>query len=146
MVFPATFETDTDFTVPVFTIQNKKYYFEPTVSGIDLYEPGEEDSLGSKGHKITSLSYNNPNEPRFKFAQERVLTPGSLEIFSSAVLALMRNEIQAFHGWKFKKEEYKRYFEKQNWYKPSDTLSELSEVEKFNTSIIKLVEKRKQED
>jgi hypothetical protein len=57
-------------------------------------------------------------------------------------LKIMRNEIFARHGYKFKTEEMSKYFNKQKWYKPEydDVTSKLTEIENANIKMIKQYE------
>jgi len=63
----------------------------------------------------------------------------SLDGISKDELRIMRNEIFASHGHKFKSKDLQEYFSKQTWYKPKegDVLSNLTEIEKYNIQIIK---------
>ena len=64
-------------------------------------------------------------------------------------LELMRNEIYARHGWVFNRQDLRRYFESQPWYRPNqDGLAnrlveaELSGVERRNVQIIQELERQ----
>jgi hypothetical protein len=61
-------------------------------------------------------------------------------------LRIIRNELFAFHGYRFNAPDLRNYFEKKEWYKPSDLTSEqilnqLTEIEKHNISLIAEIEK-----
>jgi len=61
-------------------------------------------------------------------------------------LRILRNELFAFHGYKFNAPDLRNYFEKKEWYKPTDLTSEqifnqLTEIEKHNISLITEIEK-----
>lgn len=59
-------------------------------------------------------------------------------------LDLMRNEIYAAHGYKFKNAKLQAYFGKKSWYKPQfDTVDDkLSEIEKHNIQVILDIKKK----
>lgn len=64
---------------------------------------------------------------------------------SQKEVALMRNEIYARHGYIFKTEPYKSYFNSKYWYVPNENFNEnmLSELEKRNKDFIAEYEKNK---
>ena len=57
-------------------------------------------------------------------------------------LELMRNEIFADYGYKFKSEKWQNYFQKKEWYKPlhDNVETQLSEIDKHNLKVIKEIE------
>ena len=59
-------------------------------------------------------------------------------------LSLIRNEIFARHGYVFKKEEYRNYFNSMPWYTPnpsfSGSVNDLNSIEKYNVELIKSLE------
>ena len=78
---------------------------------------------------------------RWPFASLRPLNRQMLLPFPKEILRLMRNEIYARHGVKFKSdEEIQAYFDRQPWYKASDKPSKLTGLEKLNVSLIKSME------
>lgn len=54
----------------------------------------------------------------------------------------MRNEIFARHGYIFKTDDMRQYFNSQNWYSPmyNEVSSSLSSIEKYNVEFIKKYE------
>ena len=72
------------------------------------------------------------------------LTESDLSGYSAADLKTIRNAIYAKHGYIFKSEELKSYFEKYNWYKAqhTDVTKELSPIETANAKFIKSLESR----
>jgi hypothetical protein len=81
------------------------------------------------------------------WTSQRPVTERDLVSLSSQDLRLMLNEIYARHGWVFQRDDLRRYFESQPWYRPKDTLANreaanrsaaaaLSPVEKSNAQII----------
>lgn len=67
--------------------------------------------------------------------------------YNKSTLALMRNEIYARHGYIFKTEPYKSYFNSKSWYTPDSSFkgadTELNEYEIKNVRTIKSVEDSK---
>jgi antitoxin component YwqK of YwqJK toxin-antitoxin module len=75
-------------------------------------------------------------------SSERILTESDLEELSGFELRLMRNEIYARYGRKFKSSDLNAYFNSQFWYQPlyDDVYSSLSDLEKYNIKFIKSYE------
>ena len=80
----------------------------------------------------------NQDEGPFSYVQ--------LEHLSIEDLDVMRNEIYAAHGYKFKSQKWQDYFSKKAWYRPkADNVdAALSEIEKHNIKVI-LAQKEKME-
>lgn len=74
----------------------------------------------------------------------RYLSKSELYGYDKYTLSLIRNEIFARHGYIFKKEEYKNYFNSMPWYSPDSsfkgTTSELNSIERYNVELIKSLE------
>lgn len=68
------------------------------------------------------------------------LTGAQLKNLTGHDLMLARNEIFARHGYIFKKEPFKSYFEAKSWYTPNPSFkgsdSQLSSVERYNINLI----------
>lgn len=73
----------------------------------------------------------------------RYISRDELVGYSKETVALIRNEIYARHGYVFKNNEYKTYFNQQSWYVPNPNynVNMLSDVEKYNVSVITEYEK-----
>lgn len=69
----------------------------------------------------------------------RLISSKDIKGKSLEELNLLRNEIYARKGYSFDREQYSRYFEQQDWYKPlsSNDLVVLSEIEKKNIEFLK---------
>ncbi|MBR5102250.1 MAG: YARHG domain-containing protein [Muribaculaceae bacterium] len=80
---------------------------------------------------------------KWAFASVVPLTPDILKIFPKEVLTLMRGEIYARHGDTFSNPETQRYFNAQPWYKKSNKPVALTDLERFNYSVIKYAESLK---
>lgn len=77
------------------------------------------------------------------------LTEDDIYSYSTEDLALIRNEIFARYGYKFKeKGKFDIYFKNQNWYqrKYKEVISFLTDIELHNLSVIKEVEESRNED
>lgn len=93
-------------------------------------------------------NYNNSriNEPSygdssyiFKDINRTYLTNDELRNLSKDTLAFMRNEIFARHGYIFKDDPFKKYFESKSWYRGTkDSVSE-SELNNYEIENIKLI-------
>jgi hypothetical protein len=81
----------------------------------------------------------------FPQTSNRILDISELKNYQKADLDIMRNEIFADHGYIFKTEKWKRYFDKQHWYSPlyNDVTDELTIIEKVNIDNILTVNKEK---
>lgn len=82
---------------------------------------------------------------KYVIASTRKLDPEELRKMSFTELQIMRNEIFARYGYKFKQDgEMDRYFRSQCWYNPqhSDIDEFLTELEKMNIKRIQTEEKR----
>lgn len=79
---------------------------------------------------------------KYPEGSNRYLKSADLEGKSLWELKVMRNEIFARHGYKFKSEEMKSYFNKQKWYEPKydDVTSQLTDIENANIKMIKQYE------
>jgi hypothetical protein len=67
---------------------------------------------------------------KYPEASNRYLTSQDLAGKSVWDLKVMRNEIFARYGYRFKSEDMREYFNKQAWYKPEydDVTSQLTEI------------------
>lgn len=110
----------------------------------------------SPGEKPRPIPSNKPANPsvrekatqvsgRFPEASMRLLTDGDLDRKSPLELRVMRNEIYARHGYIFTTPEMRRYFARQQWYRPryDDVSKLLSELEIQNAQKIKSAGSRK---
>ncbi|RAM48376.1 MAG: YARHG domain-containing protein [Hapalosiphonaceae cyanobacterium JJU2] len=74
--------------------------------------------------------------------QQRLLTSADLKGHNGKELTLMRNEIYARHGRRFKEQKLQSYFESQSWYQPRYAVGEfpdsiLSQIELKNAIMIR---------
>jgi hypothetical protein len=78
----------------------------------------------------------------YPHASERLLTASDLAGMDSWDLIVIRNEIYARHGYKFKLQKLRDYFNQQGWYNPryDNVESMLSVIEQKNVMFIKSFE------
>lgn len=71
---------------------------------------------------------------KYYVASLRLLRSDELKKYTKDELDVMRNEIFAAHGYKFKSNKWQEYFEKENWYVPryEDVTSKLTLIEQVN--------------
>jgi hypothetical protein len=87
--------------------------------------------------------YNNSNTVNIALgttASQRLLTVDDLRGLSKQELRIMRNEIYARHGRKFKSQDLRDYFSAQDWYKPLYDEVPLNDIEKKNVAFIQKYE------
>lgn len=91
------------------------------------------------------ISNSKSNNRKFPLTSYRLLSAEELERYSNMDLNIMRNEIFASYGYKFKTEKWKQYFENQDWYVPKDDYSNdnLTCIERINIEQILEVNKSK---
>lgn len=84
----------------------------------------------------------------FPFTALQPMTCGQIEHFTRKELRLMRNEIYARHGMRFRSADLQKHFEAKAWYTPTtdDVSEQLSEIERINIEMIRQIEKRHDEN
>lgn len=118
-----------------------------TETGIDIYEMEKNEYDDFSNPRLLRSAQMMWNEEdgivgRWPFTSTRVLTAGFLSVYPNKLLRLMRNEIMARHGYRFKSQELNEYFDREPWYMPGnpDNKVKLSEVEALNVELIKSLE------
>ncbi|MDD7792870.1 YARHG domain-containing protein [Clostridium sp. 'White wine YQ'] len=111
-----------------------------------IYEDGRTPTeVKSVVEQVANVS-NNSNEYIFEDSYKRYLTDGDLMWLSKEELAIARNEIFARHGYVFKMDEFKDYFNSKSWYVPNPNYdgsdSALNEYEIANYMLIQEWEKK----
>jgi hypothetical protein len=107
---------------------------------IDTYDGSFELGMFTSKDKTPYFSGNHP------ITKFDVITLSKLRTFSHTELKIMRNEIFARYGYKFKKGgQMEKYFKTQKWYMTSnlDALQLLTQIEKANIKNIKIIETEK---
>ncbi|NME82365.1 YARHG domain-containing protein [Clostridium sp. SM-530-WT-3G] len=103
------------------------------------------DSVVIVKETIPSSVYYS-NSYIFPQSSDTYLSKGQIQSLSNYELGIARNEIYARHGYIFKLEQFRRYFESQNWYVPrysSESSINLNSVEIYNVDLIKKEEDRR---
>lgn len=91
--------------------------------------------------------YKYPYDYIASSSNRNYLTESYLSKYNKETLALIRNEIFARHGYAFKEEPFKTYFNSKAWYKSDYSfkgdISELNEYEIKNVNLIKELEENR---
>ena len=98
----------------------------------------------SNFHGIVSAQSSDTTSYLITDSNSKKITTKDLNRLQKGFLRFARNEIFARHGYKFKNSEYKKYFSKKEWYKPSIddvTAVQLSSIEKYNVKYLHFIEK-----
>ncbi len=100
--------------------------------------------INQNGYRMIVPEYSG--DRLFPNATTRILNENELFLYSVEQLDIMRNEIFADYGYKFKIEKWKKYFESKKWYVPrhEDVNEFLSEIEKYNIDLILKVKENKE--
>jgi len=97
--------------------------------------------------KTAEEEWDLPPE-RFPLVSKQVMTLCELDLYAGEPklqnLKIMRNEIFARYGYKFKTADMAGYFGAQDWYVPQfdDVTSKLTEIERINIALIQILEKK----
>lgn len=163
-----TYEFANDYAtyVDAFSFDGKLFYYYEKVfpDGLNLYEATVDENNylintdgtdwfeKEKSKLIFQLHNKQPINTSSNLQISGMYTFASSEIIlyeplflSTAEMRLARNEIFARHGYRFKSDDLKQYFEKQSWYKPlfENVDEKLTEIEKFNIKVLQSYEKEK---
>ena len=123
---------------------------EPTLEGLHMYsvntETGNSPWDWEADGKEFNLKRTDLQSGRFDYASRILLNDKQFRHFDKKTLRIMRNEILARHGYRFKSKDLQEYFGKQSWYKPVSNNSKvkLSFLELLNVELIKYEEAQKQ--
>lgn len=150
----ANYTIEDRFDVPSFIIRvnRKNYFLDITADGMLIYEAvfpnsSSEDVIDNaeaiRGSLTASLSISK-NTYRWSFTSAYPCSSYVLELLDKDVLRLMRNEIYARYGWRFKDAGLNDYFKAFKWYKPaaSNSSIKLTEKELLNVSLLTYYENR----
>lgn len=99
----------------------------------------------SEGVFQSSVLKKVNSQRKYYISSSRFLISEELNKYSKNELDVMRNEIFASYGYKFKTEKWQNYFVNQTWYEPrfKDVNDRLSIIEKCNIQTILEVSKTK---
>jgi len=138
-------------------IEKNKFYSDQTNGEFVIYDNGQEKIKGLKIYNTWSgLTENDEYEigtksypiddyfnGKFPQASKRLLSKDELMKMKKSDLKIMRNEIFARYGYKFKSGgEMEKYFKNQDWYSGQhDNLNDfLTDLEKENINLIQQIE------
>lgn len=117
-----------------------------TLDGLHLYsvdtQTGTTPWEWKRDGKEYILKRTDLNNGRFDYASRILLNDMQFRHLDKKALRIMRNEILARHGYRFKSKDLQEYFGKQTWYKPLKDNSKirLSFIEQLNVELIKYAE------
>ncbi len=118
-----------------------------TIANIENYNNSKHTLVTTYKPKIQkntfSNSNSNKNEYIIPYSSERKLQYEDIKNFNVYLMQIARNEIFARHGYIFTVPMYINYFNSKSWYKPNNNFSDndLSDIEKYNASLMLSVEK-----
>jgi hypothetical protein len=118
----------------------------PTLEGLHLYSVNTETAISPWGWERDGREYiltrTDLKSGRFDYASRILLNDMQFRHLDKKALRIMRNEILARHGYRFKSKDLQEYFGKQTWYKPLKDNSKirLSFIEQLNVELIKYAE------
>ena len=143
------FEYEYDFPIEVITFNdNESFYYENSADGLIIYK-AQKDEYGDweKADKLMTLTKtdwinqtnNQDLKGKYPFVSTEIMINDILGNFDDKELRIMRNEIFARYGYKFKTDEMKSYFESQDWYSGlyDNVNDKLTDLEKLNIQLIK---------
>jgi len=149
-----------DTPVPIFRISEKiAFKAKRILIGIELvpmcnYPEGDDDWMLMEDESKPTITLVKITEEsdfpqgRFPLVSNQVMTLTELEMYAGEPnlqnLKIMRNEIYARYGYKFKTRDMADFFGTQDWYYPQfdDVTSKLTEIEQINIALIQVLEKR----
>ena len=116
----------------------------------------QEDTVFSRNISIRKIHIKNNGEftkgnrepievrRRYYKTSTQLLNSKDLEEFTKEELSIMRNEIFAAHGYRFKSSKWSNYFSKFAWYEPkyNDVNDKLTIIERLNIKSIVEQEKK----
>ena len=151
---------------PVLTLvhpdKDKAFVVRKTLTGLELFPAkfSQEDVWWEKDEAKPRIVLDKTAEAwstmplegrqgirgRFTLASDHVMTLEELRLYAGYPalenLKIMRNEIFARHGYKFKTTDMASYFDAKDWYVPQydDVTSRLTEIERINIALIQELE------
>ncbi|TKG91507.1 YARHG domain-containing protein [Puteibacter caeruleilacunae] len=113
----------------------------------ELIEETDEYKTTSTSYDYFLINENGFKAIKFPFSiykrdnqeiSRRIFTAEELQQNSKSQLDIMRNEIFAAHGYIFKKEKWRNFFSKKEWYKPryNNVTDKLTTIERINIQTI----------
>lgn len=124
-------------------VYNPNFMLDEDRDLVDWTNPKEfmEKYTDEDGHeeKYKQEKYRMATDAIFKLnASKQKLTEAELKNLRKIDLEIIKNSIYARHGYSFKKETFRRFFEETPWYIPisNDVQHDLSSVEKENVELL----------
>ena len=105
-------------------------------------EPAVESITSVKYAKVEGVRYTGNS--LWPITAQEILPAGYLSCYNIETLRLMRNDIYARHGYKFKDSSLSKIFAAQEWYTPvtsNASALKLNEIERINIALIQNMEK-----
>ncbi len=95
------------------------------------------NSGNNQGANEYEISFDESRDYIYPSNKEYI-TKEQLDKLTKDEIALLRNEIYARHGYEFQLQQYKDYFNKKSWYRPSSSFDEsmFNSIEKANKDLI----------
>ena len=149
------FETEYDFPLDVISLDSASYWYEKGKRTLELFEAKKDEydefENGKQVMKLTLLENYQVVDTDLKgdytFASTIPLIDDILFHYNLEELRLIRNEIFARYGYKFKSEDLQTFFKSKDWYTPilDHVTDKLTELEKLNIQLVLNVEARQRE-
>ena len=142
-------------------IPNRHYNLKKTIF---RYDPNVELDKGNRYIDWVKNKKVSPNDRQYRAAydvsyftttydlykynpSDSLLTVEQVSNLKKADLFILRNSIYARHGYSFKNQQLRAYFDREPWYIPisTDVKSELTDIEKKNIELLMRYEKNAKE-
>ncbi|MEI8202750.1 MAG: YARHG domain-containing protein [Bacteroidota bacterium] len=116
----------------------RKFYDDSAVFLFNDYYPEWNEQLEVKFYPYWRCPYMFSDDTETSYPIEEEY--GTFAHYSKERLRLMRNEIFARHGYLFKDENLKLFFEQRSWYRPDPAFSE-KKLNKYEIALIELLKR-----
>lgn len=129
-------------------VYSPNFMLSKDIELVDWYNPKEKKEAythdDGKKQTYTSQIYRAASDQIYKInASKQKLTEANLKNLSKLDLEIIRNTIFARHGYSFRKETYRNFFEYTDWYVPvsNNVDQEITPLEKENIALLQRMEK-----
>ena len=101
------------------------------------------EELYSVPESVAEERFQYTIEDMYYLCSERHINSMDIKHFTKAELRIIRNQIYAKYGYKFKSKDLQEYFGQQHWYVPryNDVSNRLTTIERDNVDFIQSYEK-----
>jgi len=139
------FQLSNEMQVDSILTKEKNLTYDSIEDSLNIYSASVVH-IGSSSFLISNDLVESLMQREYGIISLRKLSTSDLTKYSKRELRIIRNEIFAYKGYRFKSEDLNNYFQSKNWYQPSEKTSieifnSLSEIEKHNIRLIKELEK-----